>query len=147
MSLISVSGYSDLRVDCKNTGDGFFRITYTGRREDLVASGVATEEMLDSIGVKGPRGGRTDADGKRYLLSRQYVTRAGVPVRWYRRRWLSTISRTRMLQMPGALAAVRRSEEESAKVDWDSQDDSLRARAPKRTPPKPLRLVVDNTRP
>ena len=150
MSLMPVSGYKDLRVDCENNGHGFFQITYTGRREDLIASGVATAEMLDSIGVKGPRGGRTDADGKRYLLNRQYVTRGGVPVHWYRLRWLDTISRTRMLRMPGALAAVKRSEDAKAMVDWASRDESLEALRPRRAVNAParggLRLIVDNTR-
>jgi hypothetical protein len=149
MSFMPVAGYNELRVNAWKNSDGSYEVSYTGAREELIVSGVATAEMLDSIGVKVyRRGGRRDAEGKRYWLQRYYMTRDGGPVYRYRLWWRDTLSHARMLRMPGALAAVRRSEEESAKVDWDAQDESLQALVRKRTTPERtgLRLVVDNTR-
>lgn len=148
MSLSPVRGYTNLRIHCEVYADRY-SVAYTGTREDLIASGVATAEMLDSIGVKGLRGGRRDMEGRRYWLQRQYVTRNGVPVRWYRLRWRGTISRAEALRMPGALAAAAQWQE-MQRCAGELPDESLEALRPRQAVNAParggLRLIVDNTR-
>lgn len=160
MSYLSIPGHGTLRVDCAPPSDDgrFYHFWYTGDHDDLLASGLVTADMLEP---KPPRRRHEAQEATFRVLNRNWVARNGVPVRHYRI-FFRAVTRSQMLQLPGATLALQRWRAMQAQRE-QLPDDSLQGlyqsviadritkQQPVVVPAVPsrdahLRLVVDNTR-
>lgn len=119
--IVPVPGHPRVRVQCWRLGEGpgGTGLIYYGSAEDLIAAGVATEQMLAPCAKRGPGARRFDADGERYSVNRYWTTREGQPVRRFRV-WRYKALAT-ALQLPGAREAI--APHEQARREWRETRD------------------------
>lgn len=81
---VYLADFPNLEARCAGAGDGdaegLVRIEYVGSKEDLIAAGVATPEML---GPGRPGRRRVDAAGREYQLRAWWVNVPRAPERRY----------------------------------------------------------------
>src|SRR5690242_15723528 len=108
MSYVSVPGHGSLRC-CYMPGraDGLAHLWYTGDLDDVLASGIATAEMLEPKPRR--RSEQEMKEARFHVLNRNWSVRNGVPVRHYRL-YFPAVPQQKAMNMPGAALAIRQYE-------------------------------------
>jgi hypothetical protein len=76
MTAVTVPGFPGIEVICWGLRDGLVQLRCYGWPEDLVASGVATPDMLL---LKAHGRPSRDQNGKRFVVTRYWKLRDGEP--------------------------------------------------------------------
>jgi hypothetical protein len=130
-----------ITTDVRYVDDETVSVTHMGFAEELIASRIATAEML---AIPKPR---NDQHGVPYSINRYYAIVDGQPVRRYRiRRTIPYAAAMQMQGMPWAVAKWRemRRQRDERDAGREASGDVVPTPEPKKRPQ--LRVVVDNTR-